>query len=114
MKTRNILITLGMAAFAAITINAAAGNIALSPRAAGNHIQHASDVSVAQTAPATGVALSPRAAGNQVVTVANTDSGVTTAMNCAKYMTGSSPKAIQACAANPASAMPCCAVATSN
>ena len=80
MKTRNILITLGAAAFAAITINAAAGNIALSPRAAGNHIQHDSDVSVAQTAPATGVALSPRAAGNQIVTVASTDSDVNTAI----------------------------------
>ena len=42
MKTRNLLLTLGAAAFAAITINATASDALLSPRAAGNQIQHVS------------------------------------------------------------------------
>ena len=36
MKTCNLLITLGAAAFAAIAINATASDAMLSPRAAGN------------------------------------------------------------------------------
>ncbi len=42
MKTRNLLITLGAATFAAITINAAASDALLSPRAAGNQIKQVS------------------------------------------------------------------------
>ena len=68
MKTRNLLITLGAAAFAAITINATAGN----------------------------ALVSPRAAGNQIATVAGQLSDVNSALACAKTMTAS-PKAIQAC-----------------
>jgi hypothetical protein len=41
MKIRNLLL-LGAAAFAAITINASASDAYLSPRAAGNQIQHVS------------------------------------------------------------------------
>jgi len=98
MKTRNLLITLGAAAFAAITINVTAGNALVSPRAAGNQLQHisgvANDVNLVNT---TGIVLvSPRAAGNQIATVAGQSSDVNSALACAKTMTAS-PKAIQAC-----------------
>ena len=67
MKTRNLLITLGAAAFAAITINATASDALLSPRAAGNQIQHvsgtANDVNLVNT---TGITVSPRAAASQI------------------------------------------------
>jgi hypothetical protein len=68
MKTRNLLITLGAAAFAAITINATAGN----------------------------AYLSPRATGNQIATVAGLSDEVNSTVACAKTMTAS-PKSIQAC-----------------
>ena len=97
MKTRNLLITLGAAAFAAITINATASDTLLSPRAAGNQIQHvsgtANDVNLVNT---TGITVSPRAAGNQIATVAGMSSDVNSAVACAKSMKGS-PKAVQAC-----------------
>ena len=97
MKTRNLLITLGAAAFAAITINATASDALLSPRAAGNQIQHvsgtANDVNLVNT---TGITVSPRAAGNQIVAVAGQSNDVNPAIACAKNMTAS-PKAIQAC-----------------
>jgi len=97
MKTRNLLITLGAAAFAAITINATASDTLLAPRAAGNQIQHvsgtANDVNLVNT---TGITVSPRAAGNQIVTVAGQSNDVNPAIACAKNMNGS-PKAVQAC-----------------
>jgi hypothetical protein len=97
MKTRNLLITLGAAAFAAITINATASDTLLSPRAAGNQIQHvsgtANDVNLVNT---TGTTVSPRAAGNQIATVAGQSNEVNPALACAKNMNGS-PKMIQAC-----------------
>jgi hypothetical protein len=97
MKIRNILITLGAATFAAITINASASDTLLSPRAAGNQIQHlpgtAKDVSLVNP---TGTTVSPRAAGNQIATVAGTSNDVNPVLACAKNMNGS-PKAIQAC-----------------
>ena len=68
MKTGNLLITLGAAAFAAITINATASDSLLSPRAA----------------------------GNQIKTVAGVANDVNPALACAMNMTAS-PKAIQAC-----------------
>jgi hypothetical protein len=96
MKTRNLLL-LGAAAFAAITINASASDAYLSPRAAGNQIQHvsgtANDVNLVNT---TGITASPRAAGNQTVTVAGQSNEVNPAIACAQNMTAS-PKAIQAC-----------------
>ena len=99
MKTRNLLITIGVATLATITINAFADNGALlSPRAAGNQIKHVAgtnnDPNLVNT---TGIVLlSPRAAGNQPATAAGTSAEVTPASVCAKTMTGS-PKAIQAC-----------------
>jgi len=97
MKTRNLLITLGAAAFAAITINATAGNALLSPRAAGNQIQQVSGTTgTANLATASTATISPRAAGNQIKTVAGTSNDVNSGLACAKNMTAS-PKAIQAC-----------------
>jgi hypothetical protein len=111
MKTRNLLITRGAAAFAAITINATASAALLSPRAAGNQIQQVSSTANAvNPAKTAGITVSPRAAGNQIATVAGVANEVNPATQCSRNMTGSSPKAIQVCAANPAN-MPCCAVA---
>jgi len=107
MKT-GILLTLGAVALTAITFNANANDVALSPRAAANQIK---------TVPGTnndpnllvannnGVALSPRAAANQIQTVPTVANDVNTALACRKMMTAS-PKAIAACEANPA--MPGC------
>jgi hypothetical protein len=112
MKTRNLLITLGAAAFAVITINATAGNALLSPRAAGSQIKRVSGAeNDAATVAVNTATVSPRAAGNQIATVTGMSSEVNPASQCSRYMTGSSPKAIQACAANPLAPMPCCAVA---
>lgn len=97
MKTRNLLITLGAAAFAAITINATASDAYLSPRATGNQIQHvsgtANNVNLANT---TGTTVSPRAAGNQIKTVAGQSNEVNPAIACAANMNGT-PRAIQTC-----------------
>ncbi len=109
MKTLNLLLTLGAAAFAAITINATASNALLSPRAAGNQIQQVSSAANTVNPANTGITVSPRAAGNQIATVASVSNEVNPATQCSRNMTAS-PKAIQACAANPAN-MPCCAVA---
>jgi len=72
MKTRNLLITTGAAVLAAITINASAYDIVLSPHAAANQIKTVPDTTVVQAAPATGIALSPHAAANQIKTVPGT------------------------------------------
>jgi len=113
MKTRNLLLTIGAVALTAITINATASDALLSPRAASNQIKHVSgtnnDVNLVNT---TGTTLSPRAAATQIAKVAGTNNDVNPVLACAQNMTGSSPKAIQACAANPLAPMPCCAVAT--
>ena len=115
MKTRNLLLTIGAVALTAITINATANDALLSPRAAGNRIKHVSgtnnDVNPVNT---TGITLSPspRAGANQTARVAGMSNDVNPALACAKNMTSSSPKAIQACASNPLAPMPCCAVAT--
>jgi hypothetical protein len=106
MKTRNLLITLGAAAFAAITINATASDALLSPRATGNQIQHvsgtANDVNLANT---TGITVSPRAAGNQIATVAGQSNEVNPAVACAKTMNGT-PKAVAECVSH--TTMPAC------
>ena len=107
MKTRNLLITLGAAAFAAITINATASDTLLSPRASGNQITRASgtanDVNLVNT---TGIILvSPRAAGNQIVTVAGQSNEVNPAVACAKNMNGT-PKAVAECTSH--TTMPAC------
>jgi hypothetical protein len=110
MKTRNLLITLGAAAFAAITINATAGNALLSPRAAANQIKQVSGTANdANTVVVNTAAISPRAADNQIVTVAGRSSDVNSAVACAKIMNGT-PKAIQACVEH--TTMPGCQTVT--
>jgi hypothetical protein len=104
MKTRNILLSIGVATLTAITINAGAYDIALSPRAAANQIKVVPAATVAQAAPATGIALSPRAAANQTAKVATVANDVNPTLQC-RNMTAS-PKAIAACQAS--SAMPGC------
>jgi hypothetical protein len=104
MKTRNLLITLGAAAFAAITINATASDALLSPRAAGSQIQHVSGTANAVT-PAATATISPRAAGNQIVTVAGQSNDVNPAIACAKNMNGS-PRAVAECVSH--TTMPGC------
>jgi hypothetical protein len=114
MKTRSLLITIGAAVLAAITLNVNASDALLSPRAAANQIKTVPGTTVVQAAPATGIALSPRTAANQTFTVAGVANDVNPTIAC-RNMTAS-PKAIQACAANPTAAMPCCAkpIATAN
>jgi hypothetical protein len=114
MKTQILLTTIGAAVLAAITINASAYDTVLSPHAAANQIKTVPGTTMVQAAPATGIALSPRDAVNQSPTVASVANDVNPTMNC-RNMTAS-PKAIQACAANPTAAMPCCAkpIATAN
>jgi hypothetical protein len=105
MKTRILLTTIGVAALAAITINVSAGDTLLSPRATGNQIKVVPGVTAAQPAPAT-QSVSPRALGNQTTTVASVANDVNPVMECHKMI--ASPKAIQACAANPAGMSGCC------
>ena len=110
MKTRNLLFTLGAVTLATITLNAAASEALLSPRAAGNQVKAIAGANNnANLASTAGTAISPRALANQTKTVAGTTGDVNPATLCASHMTGG-PKAIQACAANPGN-MPCCAVA---
>jgi hypothetical protein len=108
MKIRNLLMTIGVAALAAITINVNASDALLSPRAAGNQIKVASDITAAQPAPEA-QSVSPRALGNQTLTVAGVANDVNPVMECHKMI--ASPKAIQACAANPAGMSGCCKTA---
>ena len=104
MKNR-ILLTIGAVALTVMTFNAIANDIALSPRAAANQIKTVPATTVAQAAPATAIALSPRAAANQTPTVASVANDRNPALECRNAMTGS-PKAVEACASNPA--MPGC------
>jgi len=107
MKTRNLLITLGAAAFAAITINASASDASLSPRAAGNQVQHVSGVNNdANLVNTTSIVLvSPRAAGNQLTAAARTPNDLNPAIACAKNMNGT-PKAVAECVSH--TTMPGC------
>lgn len=108
MKARILLATLSAAALTAITLNATAGDVYLSPRAAGNQVKHvsgvANDPNLINTADI--LVVTPRTAGNQAKTVAGTDNDVNPAIACARNMAGS-PKAIQACTEHPAT-MPGC------
>ena len=102
MKTRILLATIGAAALTAITLNATAGDVQFSPRAAGNQINHVSgitnDPNLVNT---TGIVIvSPRAQGNQAKTVASTANDVNPTIACASNMKGS-PKTIQACVEHP-------------
>lgn len=114
MKTRNSLITLSVVAVAAITLNLNASAALLSPRAAGNEIVHTVGTNNGVNLVGLGLTsteyAAPRLAGNRVVTAAGTSSAVNPSTLCSTSMTAS-PKAIQACAANPSVPMPCCKVA---
>ena len=105
MKIRTLLTTISAAALAAITINVSAGEALLTPREAGNQIKVIPGVTAAQPAFTT-QAVSPRALGNQTITVASVANDVNPVMECHKMI--ASPKAIQACAANPAGMSGCC------
>jgi len=110
MKTRNLLITLGAAAFAAITINATASDALLSPRAAGSQIQQISGTTgAANLVSASTATIPPRAAGNQIATVAGSSSDVNSAVTCAKTMNGT-PKAVAECTSH--TTMPACQTVT--
>jgi hypothetical protein len=105
MKTRILLMTISAAALAAITFNANAGTALLSPRDTGNQIKVAPGVAAVQPAPAD-QSVSPRVLGNQTTTLASVANDVNPVMECHKMT--ASPKAIQACAANPAGMSGCC------
>ena len=106
MKTRNLLITLGAAVFAAITINATASDTLLSPRAAGSQIKQVSGTANdVNTVAVNSTYLSPRAAGNQFKTVPGVANDVNPAIACAKNMNGS-PKAVAECVSH--TTMPAC------
>jgi hypothetical protein len=113
MKTRILLTTLAAAALAAITLNVNASNTLLSPRAAGNQLKTTPAIHAVSAAPVISL-VSPRALGSQTTSVASVANDVNPSLAC-RGMTASA-KAIQACAANPTAAMPCCAkpVATVN
>lgn len=108
MKTRSLLIPIGVAVLTMSTISAIANDTALSPRAAVNPIKIVPGTTLVQTAPATGIALSPRAAASQIQTGPTVANDVNPALACRKMMTGS-PKAVEACESNPV--MPCCKAA---
>jgi len=108
MKIRILLVTIGAAALAAITLNVSASDTLLSPRATGNQIKTVPGIAAAQPAPAA-QSVSPRALGNQTTTVASVANDVNPVMECHKMI--ASPKAIQACAANPAGMSGCCKAA---
>jgi hypothetical protein len=108
MKTRNLLMIIGVAALAAITINVNASDALLSPRAAGNQIKVAPAVAgdrnlVAANQDST---VSSRSLGNQTLTVASVANDVNPVMECHKMI--ASPKAIQACAEHPTAMSGCC------
>lgn len=109
-----ILLALGAITLAVTTVNLTAADALLSPRAAGNVIQHVAGVNngINGQADAT-VALSPRAAASQINNAPIVPNDVNLALMCRQVMTAS-PRAINACQANPA--MPCCtpAVAITN
>jgi len=111
MKTPNLLVTLGMAAFAAIAINATASDALLSPRAAGNQIQVVSSSvatpsSTVAFVAATPSLLSPRAADNQLKVVKGVANDTNPALVCRNNMIGS-PRAVTECSSH--ATMPGCA-----
>jgi hypothetical protein len=108
MKTRNLLITLSVAALAAVNVMAA--DAVLSPRAKDNQskIVSGTNTDPNHTTQAL-VATSPRLLDNQIKIVAGQNSDVNIAMQCTR-MAGT-PKMIGACAEHPGAAMSCCSVA---
>jgi hypothetical protein len=113
MKTTKILLLGAIAT--AFTYTSFAGDVFLSPRAKDNQIKVVtSSIStqggtVTYITPAAPALLSPRAKDNQIKVVKGVDNDFNPYLACQKMMTGS-PKAVQACADNPA--MPACKPAT--
>jgi len=105
MKIRILLATLGVATLAAFALNANAGTTLLSPRDTGNQIKTVPGVTATQTAQ-TVQSVSPRTFGNRLTSAATVANDVNPVMECRKMI--ASPKAIQACAANPAGMSGCC------
>jgi hypothetical protein len=113
MKTRNLLVILGATALAAITFNLNAADALLSPRAAEQQITHVSGTNNDPNLAANrNFAVSPRVLDNRIKKVAGFANDFNPSAACVRNMTGSSPKAISACADHPGAPMPCCAVAT--
>ena len=108
MKTRNLLITLGITAMATFNLMA---DVALSPRAIDNQSKVIAgtnkdpDRTAANPLPA-----SPRFFENQIKTVAGKD---TSAAASCHEMNGS-PKEIGVCAEHPGASMPCCGGSAAN
>ena len=109
MKTRNLLITLSVAAMA--TINVMATDALLSPRASERQTKVVSAVSTDPNLAAPGLAsASPRLLDNQSKPVSGKSTGESPSANCVRRMAGT-PKMISACADHPGAAMSCCSVA---
>ena len=108
MKTKILFLGAMVTAF---TYTSFAGDVFLSPRAKDNQIKVVtSSIStqggaVTYITPASPAVLSPRAKDNQFKVVKGVDNDFNPYLACQKMMTGS-PKAVQACANNPA--MPIC------
>ena len=108
MNTKVLLLGAVVAAF---TVSTYAAEPLLTPRAAGNQINH---VSTAAETPTTTIMyvdskpalLAPRAASNQAKVVKGANIEANMAMDCAKNM-GGSPKAVAECSAH--TTMPGCA-----
>jgi hypothetical protein len=109
MKTRNLLITLSVAALA--TVNVMAADALLSPRATDMQIKivQATDNSP-NLAAARPTSVSPHLLDNSSKTVTGQSTGASPSLACVRNMAGT-PKEISACADHPGLPMPCCAVA---
>jgi hypothetical protein len=109
MKTRNLLITLGVAALT--TANVMAGDLALSPRASDHQ---ANTIPGTNTDPNLTAAIprgiSPRLAESKVTIVSGKETKTSPALLCSQKMSGT-PKMVNACAEHPGADMPCCSVA---
>ena len=109
MKTRNLLMTFGVAVIAATAFNAVAGDAFLSPRAAGNEVKRVAGVNgdVNLLTDHYSMIVSPRAAGAPAA-VAGVNAEINPVLAC-RSMTAS-PRAIQTCAMTPG--MPGCKAET--
>jgi hypothetical protein len=110
MKTRNLLITLSVAAMA--TVNVLAADALLSPRAMDNQIKAPAAANNDPNLAAPGLrSVSPRLLDNQIKTVAGKSTATTPSLECTRRM-GGTPKMIGECADHPGAPMSCCSVAT--
>ena len=97
MKTFNPVIVVGSVALVTMAINVSAGNVYLSPRAAGNQIKlYAGAYDDSTPVKPTAITQSPRAALNQANRYAGTNNDSNPALACVKTM-DASPKAVTEC-----------------